>query len=586
MIKKIKNIKKKLKAKWTPFDHISFFEENTETVLRYLSANTLNVIVNEETEIPEPYQYRNEASVLSEYGERQLQRSVLEKLEWIKCALDPIYYCRKYIKISLVDGGLSNLDLFKYQEEAINIFESNRFSILRWARQMGKTTVVGAYIMWYIHFQETKQAAILANKADQAQEIMERVQQSYELLPLFLKPGMRVYNKRSMTLSNKAKSFSAASSRSSIRGRSISLLYWDEAAHTPNDSEFYESIYPTISSGKETKMILTSTPKGRRGVFYRLWSDESSGFAKHTALWNDNPHRDEEWKLQTIGATSEDQFAQEYECEFLGSSLSLISSSTMANLVFEEPEEVFDNGLKVYYPVQEGSNYIIVCDTARGIGGDYSAFTVIDITNDSDYRVVCTFRNNTISTLLYPNIIYNTALQYNNAMVLVELNDLGEQVANTLFYELEYENLLCTYRSKQKNRYVLGYGSNMRPGVTTSTAVKSVGCSNLKTLIESGRLSVTDEVIIDELGNFVPVGNSYAADKDSTDDLVMTLVIFSWATAEEYFKSLTNHDLRQKLLQDRENQIYENTIPFGIIENDFGEFTGEENSDEFYSILH
>lgn len=576
-------VRKLIETKFYPFDALSFFDDNTDLVLKYLKKSTLRLVVSEETEIPEEWQYKLQPAVLSVSGSKKRQLNTIEMLEWIKCSIDPIYYCKKYITITLADGGLSKFKMFKYQEEMVELFENNRFTVCCLGRQLGKTTVVAAYLIWVTHFHETKQCAVLANKADQAQEIMERIQQSYESLPLFLKPGVRVYNKRSVTFSNKAKVFSGASSKSSVRGRSISILYWDEAAFTPNDNEFYESIYPTISSGKETKLILTSTPNGKRGVFYKLWSSPDNGFAKIKAIWSDNPTRDEEWKNATIAATSSEQFAQEFCCEFRGSQNSLISMSTMVDLFHINPIKKNDSGLKIFKTVQPNHVYFISVDTSRGLGGDYHAFSVIDITEKNNYEVVATFRNNSLSPLIYPTLIYNVAQEYNNSFVLVELNDIGEQVANILYYDLEYENVIMTITDK--SRQVIGFSADSKPGVRTSTTVKSVGCSNLKTLVEKNKLTLNDENIIDELANFVPKGKSFEADSGSTDDLVITLVLFAWATTQRYFIDMTDIDLRKQLLQDRDNYSSEDVMPFGIIENEFGEYSGDSfasNSNDFF----
>jgi len=564
---------KRIKTKFYPFKAVLFFEENTDLVMKFIKKSTLRLIVSDETEIPEEWQYKLQPSVLSATGSKKRQLSTLEMLEWIKCSIDPIYYCKKYITITLADGGLSKFKLFKYQEEMIELFEHNRFTVACLGRQLGKTTAVAAYMLWVAHFHETKQCAILANKADQAQEIMERVQQSYELLPVFIKPAVRVYNKRSVTFWNKAKVFSGSSSKSSVRGRSISILYWDEAGFTPNDWEFYESIYPTISSGKETKLILTSTPNGKRGVFYKLWSDPNSGFAKIKAIWSDNPTRDEQWKQETIAATSLEQFAQEFCCEFRGSQNSLISSQTMVELFHINPILVNDSGLKVYHMPEKDHIYIITCDVSRGIGADYHAFSVIDITNSEKFVISATFRNNKMSTLIYPSLIYNTANEYNQAFVLVEINDIGEQVANALFFDFEYENLLTVL--PLQGGQILGVGADQRHGVRTTQKVKSVGCSNLKTLVEKKKIEINDEIIIDELANFIPKGKSFEAATGATDDLVMTLVIFSWAATQKFFMDMTDIDIRKQILEMRAKEIYEDIAPFGIIDTDFGEYTGD-----------
>jgi len=325
---------------------------------------------------------------------------------------------------------------------------------------------------------------------------------------------------------------------------------------------------------------MISTPNGKRGVFYKTWVTEDNGFAKTFATWSDVPGRDSSWKEKTIKATSKEQFAQEHDCIFSGSADSLIASAVMETLVHAAPVTELDTGLKIFHPVQEDHVYLISCDVSRGIGGDYHAFSVVDITEKKNYQVACTFRNNVMSPLIYPTLIHNVALKYNSAYVLIEINDIGEQVANILYYDLEYENVLMTVREKTKT--VLGFSNDAKPGLRTTTREKSQGCSTLKTLIENDQLELNDENIIDELGNFIPHGKSFAAAEGAHDDLAMTLVLFSWAIIQPYFKDMTNSDARARLLSDRKLSEYQDLLPFGIIENDFGEFAGVD--DEYNEV--
>lgn len=564
------DVRKLLEEKKLPFPHLKFFDQNSELVMKYIRKPTLRLVVSDEMEIPEEWQFKNDAAVLSHTAKREF--TDLEKLEWIKCSLDCVYYCKKYIKITSVDDGLIQFKPHAYQIDMLKMFMENRFSIACLGRQLGKTTTVASYVLWYIHFHPSKQAAILANKADQAQEILERVQESYESLPLFIKPGVRLYNKRSMSFFNKSKAFSAASSKSGIRGKSISLLYWDEAAFTPNDTSFYESIQPTITSGKKTKLIMTSTPNGKRGVFYKIWSNPNSGFAKKLAIWSDNPTRDEQWKKETINATSYEAFLQEHCCEFRGSQNVLLSGECMMNLFHTEPEEIKDGNLRIYKTPEAGHIYVMCVDVSRGRGDDDHAFTIVDITKEQ-YEVVAVFNDNKLPTLMYPSLIYNVATYYNLAHVLVEINDIGEQVANDLYFDLEYENILSVV--PEKSRQIIGFGGNSRPGVRTSTQVKAIGCSNIKTMIEKGKLILNDETVIDQFGTFVPHGSSFAAASGAKDDLVMTLVLFGWLSTQVYFIDLTDRDLKKSILKNARDMEMESITPFGIIDSEHYTYEGD-----------
>lgn len=566
-------VREKLKEIYAPFDPIQFFDENVDLMMKFLHKKTLSLVISEDSEIPEEFQYKNIPTVLSSFGEKHLERTLLQKLEWLKCALDPIYYFKKYVNIVLVSGKIVKFQPTDYQLEMVGLMDSNRYTIACWARQIGKSTIVSSYFLWVAHFQPGKQCAILANKASVAQEMIERLQTSYELMPTFMKPGVRVYNKRSVKFANKAKVSSSASSKSAVRGSALSMVLWDEAGHTANDVDFYSSIYSTISSGDDTKLIVISTPNGKRGVFYKLWSETDNGFVKTKAIWSDKPGRDETWKESTIKATSKEQFAQEHECVFSGSQNSLVSSVVMEVLVHAEPEREFDSGLKVYKHAEENHIYCMCVDVSRGVGGDYHAFSMIDITDENKYEVVCTFRNNILSPLIYPTLIHNVATQYNQAYVLIEVNDIGEQVANDLYYDLEYENVLMTFYEKKKQ--TLGFSGDAKPGVRTTQKEKGIGCSNLKTFVEKDKITLNDPVLIDELGNFVPHGKSFAAASGSHDDLIMTLVIFSWAVVQPYFKDLTDKNIREKLVAQQEDVSMSSLVPFGIIETEHGEYAGD-----------
>lgn len=446
------------------------------------------------------------------------------------------------------------------------------------------TTTTASYLLHYATFNLSKSVAILANKASQAREILSRVQLSYEGLPFFLKQGVTVYNKGSMKFSNLSEIFCGSSSSSSIRGKSISLLYIDEAAFLRGDMEFYESTYPTISSGKESRIIVTSTPNGARGLFYKLWSESVEGtnmFKPICVPWYKVPGRDEAWKSEQIRNTSAEQFNQEHACVFRGSQNSLLSSDTLSELVIKKPVAKYGD-LFVYKEPSPDRTYFITVDTSRGLGYDYSAFIVFDIT-ESPYEIVATYRNNRISPLIYPQIVKTVGDKYNNAYVLVEINDIGEQVGNLLYYDFEYENLLMCFIDK--NTQKIGFVRDARVGVRTSTSVKSIGCSNVKTMVETGKLILNDEDTINEFGTFVPKGKSYEADSGAHDDLVMCCVMFAWASGQQYFIDLVDRDIRKSVQESLFDEIMEDILPFGFIDNGIEEFDGSQTIERPYGTF-
>ena len=352
----------------------------------------------------------------------------------------------------------------------------------------------------------------------------------------------------------------------------------DEFAYVPQNvaEEFFSSVYPTITSGKETKVIIVSTPKGLN-MFYRLWVNANKRTGEEgkneyypiEVHWSDVPGRDEEWKKQTIANTSEEQFRTEFETEFLGSVHTLIHPEKLKCLVYRTPEYFNSEGLRVYAKPQPNHKYVIVVDTSRGVGQDYHAFTVIDVTQ-MPYRLVATFRNNQLAPMLYPNAIYPVARQYNNAFVLVEINDIGQQIADILHDDMEYDNIIYVQMQGRKGQVVnggFGRGGSAMKGVKTSTAVKRIGCAILKNLIEDTKLIVEDFGVVDEFCSFVAKGDSYEAEDNHNDDLVMTLVLFGWLTTQAYFKDITGSDIRRDLYEDQMKNLEEEMTPFGFVDD-------------------
>lgn len=488
--------------------------------------------------------------------------------EWLKCAKDPEHFIETHVKIVNVDRGLINFSLYDYQKDIVNLSVSERFVICKMPRQCGKTTTLVGIMLWYVLFHQNYNVAILAHKLAQAREILSRIQLAYEHLPKWIQQGIVEWNKGNIELENGSKILASATSSSAIRGGSFNLVYLDEFAFVENNmqEDFFASVYPTISSGQTTKVLITSTPNGLN-MFYKLWTDSEEGkndYKRIDVHWSQVPGRDEKWKAETIRNTSEEQFRVEFECEFIGSSHTLISAPKLRLLRSIKPV-VFNADTHIYTQPVEGRQYFTVVDTARGVQGDYSAFIVYDV-SELPYRVAATYRNNIISPLLYPNIVYQVSKHYNNAYILVETNDIGEQIATILKHDLEYENVLTTVHNGRSGQIISsGFGGqNARLGVRTTKQVKRIGCMNLKTQIESDKLFINDERILYELFRFVNIGDSYEAE-EGHDDMVMCCVLFAWAMSQDYVRELTSVDLRAKLEKENEEAIDENMMPMGII---------------------
>ena len=498
-----------------------------------------------------------------EYTQEEVQ-------EYLKCARDPSYFIKNYVKIVNVDDGLVNFELWPFQEQMVSTFEDERFVICKLPRQVGKTTTVAAYILWRVLFTEQYSVAILANKLAQAREILGRIQTAYEWLPKWLQQGVKEWNKGNIELENGSEILASATSASAIRGTSQNLIYLDEFAFVPNNlqEEFFASVFPTVSSGKSTKVLITSTPNGMN-MFYKIWVDSEEGrnsYARHEVHWSDVPGRDAKWKEETIKNTSEEQFRQEFECEFLGSANTLINPRKLAQIPFIKPYES-KNGYDFYEAPKPERLYVITVDTARGVGLDYSAFVVFDVT-ELPYRVVGKYRSKEISPMFYPDVVVNTAKAYNEAFLLIELNDLGEQIATVVQQDLEYDNVLTTSVKGRGGQQVGGgFSHRVQLGVKTTKTTKRVGCSNLKDLVENDKLIINDYDLLQELSTFINIRNSYQAEEGHHDDLVMCTVLFSWLVRQEFFIELTDNDVRNRLYLENQRMIEDDVLPFGIIDD-------------------
>jgi len=490
-------------------------------------------------------------------------------IEFLRCKEDPVYFARNYIKIVSLDEGLVPFSMFPFQEKLVRRFHEHRFNICKMPRQTGKSTTCVSYLLHYAVFNDNVNIAILANKASTAKDLLGRLQLAYENLPKWMQQGILSWNKQSLELENGSKIIAASTSASAVRGGSYNIIFLDEFAFIPNHiaDQFFASVYPTISSGKSTKVIIVSTPHGMNH-FYRMWHDAEKGKNEYVPTdvhWSEVPGRDAKWKASTIANTSEQQFKVEFECEFLGSVNTLINVTKLRNFAYEDPLKR-NKGLDLYENPIKDHNYLITVDVARGIGNDYSAFIVFDIT-EFPYKVVGKYRNNEIKPMLFPSIIHEVAKAYNDSWLLIEVNDIGDQVANILHFDLEYDNvLMCSQRGRAGQLVGSGFsGKKSQLGVRMTSAVKKLGCSNLKTLLEDDKLFVNDYDIISELTTFVQKHNSFEAEEGCNDDLAMCLVIFAWLVAQAYFKEMTNDDIRKRIYEDQEEQIEADMAPFGFI---------------------
>lgn len=518
----------------------------------------------------------------------QIQFTEEQIIEFLKCKEDPVYFAKNYIKIVSLDHGLVPFEMYPFQEKLVRNFHENRFNICKMPRQTGKSTTCVSYLLHYAVFNDNVNIAILANKASTARDLLGRLQLAYENLPKWMQQGIISWNKGSLELENGSKISSNSTSSSAVRGGSYNVIFLDEFAFIPNHiaDDFFASVYPTISSGQSTKVIIVSTPRGMNH-FYRMWHDAEKGKNEYIPTdvhWSEVPGRDAAWKEQTIANTSEQQFKVEFECEFLGSTNTLINASKLRNLVYEDPIKR-NAGLDVYEHPKEENNYLITVDVARGLGNDYSAFVVFDITN-FPYKIVAKYRNNEIKPMLFPSIINEVAKGYNDAWLLIEVNDIGDQVASILHFDLEYDNvLMCAMRGRAGQIVGSGFsGKKSQLGVRTTAAVKKLGCSNLKTLLEDDKLLTVDYDIISELTTFAQKHNSFEAEEGCNDDLAMCLVIFSWLVAQDYFKEMTDNDVRKRIYEEQKNQIEQDMSPFGFIADGLDDFSvtiDEETGDRW-----
>lgn len=509
--------------------------------------------------------------IVQDFTQDQLQ-------EYITCLNNPAYFARTYCKVISLDNGLVPFNLYPYQEKMFEHFNTNRFSIVLACRQSGKSISSVAYLLWYAVFHPEQTIAVMANKGATAREMLGRVTLMLENLPFWMQPGCRALNKGSIEFANNSRIIAAATSGSSIRGMSVNLLYLDEFAFVERAAEFYTSTYPVISSGKSTKVIITSTANGLGNMFHKIWEgavQATNEFQPFRVDWFDVPGRDEAWKNQTIANTSQLQFDQEFGNTFFGTGDTLIDANTLMSLRAEAPIQLLEsNAIRIYKEPQKDHNYVITVDVSKGRGQDYSTFNVIDISR-RPFEQVAVYRNNTISPLLFPNIIYKFANVYNEAYVVVEANDQGGVVCNGLYHDLEYENMHVESVVKANSL-----------GVEMNKKIKRIGCSGFKDLLENKRLKIVDEQTIVEISTFEARGQSFEASDGNHDDLVMNLVMFGYFAMSNHFSDMTDINLKEYMFSQKMKEIEEDVLPFGFIDDGSDFLIEQETQNQWLAYKH
>ena len=523
-------------------------------------------------------------------------KSVGQPVEWTKesvqeykkCMESPEYFIKHYVKVIHVDRGLIPFDMYPYQEKMVQTFNDERFVICKMPRQSGKSTTIISFLLHYILFNENVQCAVLANKLSTARELLGRLQLAYENLPKWMQQGVVVWNKGNIELENGSKILAAATSSSAVRGSSFNIIFLDEFAHVPNNiaDQFFTSVYPTISSGESTKVFIVSTPLGLN-MFYKMWIDAEEGRNSYVPIevhWAETPGRNEKWRNETLKNIGETQFTQEFEGEFIGSTHTLIAPSKLRTMAFKSPI-ASQGGMDMYENPVKGATYCIVADSAQGKGQDYSALSVFDI-SDIPYRQVAKYRDNKISPMVYPNIIYNIGMKYNTAWLIVEINDIGQQIAECLHFDLEYENILmASMHGRAGQKIGGGFGKNNQLGIRTSKQLKRIGCAALKDMIETDKLIIPDFDTIAELTTFASKHNSFEAEEGSHDDLAMTLVMFAWVVQQQYFKDMTDLDIRKQIYEDQMETMEQDMLPFGVIDDGQNQNTFEDKTGQTWKVV-
>lgn len=458
--------------------------------------------------------YRGNVNLLNageklEYTEEQIN-------EIIKCANDYEYFIYNYVYIK-TKKGLEKPEVRPYQKRILSKIHNNNRCLGMAGRQCGKSVSLGMYVAWYICFHSYKTVGVVANKEKVAKLMLATVKNIFTNLPIWMKPGVDTWGTTEIKLDNNSIVVVSACSADALTGYTLNFLIVDEVSKIPKNkaNDFFDSVLPTVEADENAKIVCISTPKGIN-IWYKMWTEAEQGISGYVTVkveWNEPPGRDEAWREAKIKEKGLEYFNQEYSCQFLGSSSTLIKGDKLKTLALKKPvKEEYEGKLKIYELPNKDKKYVLLCDVGEGLGKDYSTIQVIDITNEP-YKQVAVYRDNTIKPFSYHIIINKIGKYYNECLVVIERNSCGAEVVNNLNYDLEYENIY--------------YQDEL--GLRTTKKTKSLGCSNLSFLVESDKLLICDYDTINELSKFVFDGKSYKAqDYDDHDDLVMPLVLFSW----------------------------------------------------------
>ena len=491
--------------------------------------------------------------------------------EIIKCKADKEYFIKKYCYIINQDIGLIKFNLYKYQKRLLKKITSSKRLIVKAPRQSGKTITMAADILHYVLFNDNKTVAIVAHKATAAKDVLARIKLMYEHLPYWMQQGVRTWNKKNIKLENNNEIITGATTSSSIRGRAISYLYLDEFAFVSSTlfDEFFKSVYPTVASAKTAKIVMSSTPNGLNH-FYKFWTEaieKINGFKYFAVKWNDIPGRNAAWRKKTINEIGLEEFRQEFETEFLGSSHTLICAEKLRALAFKNPIfKQFDGKLKVYEKakvdevIENGKiikrtphTYVAVCDVAEGVGEDASTVQVVDVTT-LPYSLAASYEDDEIPTNIYHTIIDALAKMYNNAVVIIENNAIGSEVNTMLFEDTEYENI---FFDKKKN------------GMRMTKHTKKIGCAKLKVMLENDQLAIHDFDTIRQLSKFIKFKHSFKGEAGSHDDLVTPLILFAYFMGNKLWveRWLDIENVHKLMFKKRLEQIESEDLPFGYFNN-------------------
>jgi len=476
---------------------------------------------------------------------RKIEFTALMLQELARCAADITYFAEKYYTIIHPVRGEEIIKLFPFQREMIENMKNNRQNIFMAARQLGKTTCASIYLLWFAIFNPSKTIAILANKQSTAVSIVDDIKKGYEMLPAWMKPGVKKYDQLELKFENESRIFARATSEDAIRGESVSLLFCDEFAFVPENiaEQFWVSNYPTLSTGGN--IVVVSTPNGTAGKFYQLWksatSRENKTWKAMKITWDRHPDRDEAWKESQIQSIGKVKFAQEYACSFTGSSYTLIDGETLEQMKATDPPFYPEEGFYMWKKPVTDRLYLVSCDVAKGANTDFHVANVFDATDwhtNGKIEQVAMFRRNDISVFDFKDKVLQISRKYNNAVAIVENNHLGHVLVQNLYYEEGYDN---TWYDYDKGEY----------GVNGNVKTKPLALTYFKEDIESKKMIIHAQDMITELSYFEEVKTGVFQARQGRnfhDDTVASGYWASYALRSKYWEDHLHFIMKNKMM--------------------------------------